>query len=81
MKVIEKALKQARINTTNKPIPQKGWWGFNYRGNGYLMRYGHTMLVWNLENPNKYRIETSQTKTDRTGIKDAIKQLGINTSK
>lgn len=71
MKVISKALQE------NSLAPQPRWWGKVEDKLRYLMRYGHTMLVFKesdgivlWEFPEKMR-----TITDKRGINSAKKQI------
>jgi hypothetical protein len=71
MKVISKALEE------NQDTPQPRWWGKIEDKLRYLMRYGHTMLVFResdgtilWEFPEKMR-----TVTDKRGINSAKKQI------
>ncbi len=71
MKVIQKALEE------DLAMPQPRWWGRVEHGLRYIMRYGHTMLVFRIsdgEIPWEYPMDR-RTITDKRGINSAKKLI------
>ena len=65
MKCIIKALAETEY------LPRAKWWGFIKDGKRYLMRYRHTMVVWNEKRKVVYAFH--ETVTDKRGVEFAIK--------
>ena len=70
MKVIEKAFDEA-LNKT-KMEPRKGWWGVCHNGKHYIMRYAHTILIFD---DIQAAIVECCTRSDKRGIEDALRMV------
>ena len=71
MKVIERALEE------DQDMPQPRWWGKVEDKIRYLMRYGHTMLVFRVSDGEvlwEYPMNR-RTVTDKRGINCAKKMI------
>jgi hypothetical protein len=72
MKIIEKAFEEA---TSKKPMPKAPkpkWWGGYNDGTYYIMRYHHTMVVFN---KSEVKVITNDTITDKAGVKNALELI------